>query len=138
MATLRNRPVVLLVEDDPEIADQVQSMLEPTYNVECTQNVAHAFVSFRQQSPDVMVVDCHVAGDDVDKLTVAADKAGSGVVLICRNPELLSHLHAFFQCPSLSKPFKQVEVRSAIECAMRNRKLPRPAPDQVNNAALEI
>lgn len=138
MTIRRNCPLVLVVEDDPEMTAEVQGALELAYNLQCTGDVAHARQAVQQSRPDVVVVDCHVAGDDVDNLKALAARAGSGVVLICRSPELLPHLNAFFQCPSLCKPLDRREVLSAVDCAIRNRVPLPPRAGEPDGSALEI
>lgn len=132
MSDTRLRPLVLIVEDDPDRADRLQQALGSRYSVECASDVPAALTHFTQDAPpDAVLLNCHLSPKDgVGALLAQADHAGSGVVLLCGDPEMSADLSAFFQYPCLCTPFAPARLLAAVSGVVRgNTARPRMPHD---------
>lgn len=122
MSDTRKRPLVLIVEGDADLADHLQQMLGSAYSVECAADVPAAMAHFARKPPDAVLLDClQPSKDGMGELLTQADQAGSGVVLMCSDPEMSADLSAFFQYPCLCRPFAPGRLLAAVHGVVRDR-----------------
>lgn len=113
--------LVLVVEDDADIADLVRTVLEEAgYVVDCARNASGALRLLGIRAADVVLLDCHLPGGGMSEVLARADAIGAGVVLMSGHSEMLVQLAAFGY-PCLYKPFHLEELSTAISRALRNR-----------------
>ena len=137
MSDSRKRPLVLIVEGDPDLSDHLQQMLGTAYSVECASDVPAAITYFAHETPDAVLLNCQLPPrDGIGKLLATAGHARSGVVLMCGDAEMAADLAAFFQYPCLCKPLSSDRILSAVHGVLRNKttRLRTPADPHASNS----
>lgn len=130
------RQTALIVEDDPGVADAIQDVLSESFNVECVASAPAAIASLRLSAPEVMMIDCSLAGDRISSLLENVDSTQTAIILMSGDFELLPELSAFLGCPCLCKPFGTDTLWKAVDMALRrcpivaqSRECPDPLAD---------
>lgn len=121
-STSIKRRSILIVEDDPDLADLLQTVLEDRYRTDCAGDVPSALTCLGDRRPDLILLDCLVPAGSVTDVVEQARARDCPVILMSGMPEVLSALADFgYDC--LQKPFRMGELLDAIEsaCAERHR-----------------
>ncbi len=133
-------PKVLIVEDEPMIAEHERAVLEEAgYEVVgVTGDAEMAFLLCQRDPPHVAVVDVQLASD-INGVTLAveiAQRHDVAAVLVTGNPQAVIEQAWDFRYAILSKPFEDGEFLRAVAAAFelarigRDRKPGRPAGAQ--------
>lgn len=81
------RKHVLVVEDDPLVAEIVLDSLGDEYDVRHAEDAAQAVSLLRERRPDLILLDCTLPGGLGEELVPAADAAGIRLLLMSGSPE---------------------------------------------------
>lgn len=114
------RRSILIVEDDPEIAELLREALAERYSADCVGSVATALARLAERPPDVILMDCLLPGGDPVDVVRKAGEIACPVVLTSGLPEVLETL-SVFGYPCLQKPFRMGQLLDAIETAAARR-----------------
>ncbi|HET8997225.1 MAG TPA: response regulator [Acetobacteraceae bacterium] len=110
------RRSILIVEDDPDLADLLQTVLGDQYQTEWAADVPSALTCLGRGSAEVVLLDCMVPAGSVTDVAEQARGRDCPVILMSGLPEMLNALAAFgYIC--LQKPFRMGELLDAIESA---------------------
>jgi CheY-like chemotaxis protein len=123
-AASRSRPLVLIIEDDPDIGHLIVRMLTPVrYDFLTTSTGVDGLRHARQSRPDVITLD--LALPDMDGSEVLARLKASDetkdipvIVVSIRGDEAHRLAGAF---AVMSKPVDRVGLRAAVERAIASR-----------------
>lgn len=116
-----SRRTALVVEDDPETSDAIQEELAAAFHVECANSAPAAIARLQRGAPDLLLIDCSLAGDRISELVAHVDRTRTGMVLLSCTPELVPHLFALVGCAALHKPLASDRLWAAIDNALQGR-----------------
>ena len=126
------RVKILIVEDQPEIAEVLQEMLCDEYDVSWVDAVPPALSSLEANPPDVLLSDCRLE-HGIAPLLAQADAADVAVVLMSGCPNTLDEFAAEGR-RTLTKPFTLDSLFGTLRGAL-SEELPPPAPPAVCHVA---
>ena len=123
-------PVVLVVDDDPDIWDALAEILEAEGDeIRRARNGKEALERLEPSPPDLILLDLMMPV--MDGWTFRQEQRRSGntvpVVLLSAAGELDRHRDALGAVATIAKPFDLDRVISAIEGVCDRRATPRPA-----------
>ncbi len=118
------RPVVLLVDDEPDLIRVLRPALEAEFDLDCAASAEEAELMMATRNYDVIVSDHLMPGEEGLKFLVRAAKRKPATQRILltgyMNPELISRSVAVAQLSScLMKPVHAADVVSAIRAAIK-------------------
>jgi two-component system response regulator AtoC len=124
------KPLVLIVDDEPEIRDVLAELLAADYRTTTAANGADALTQFLREHPDVVLLDVNMpgmSGIEVQKDMHAIDDAVPVIMLtaiqdIDRIATALKN-GAFSYLP---KPCDATYLRHLLAAALSQRRRPRP------------
>jgi len=133
LAPVKERPRVLLVEDEPSVAQQGLEILRTRYRVEVARDGAEGVAKARQLRPDLILLDVFLPR--VDGLDAAAairrspDLAHTPLILIASRPgtaDKVRTLELGFS-GQVKKPFQARALLEAVGTALTNARSPEAA-----------
>ncbi|HEX5325892.1 MAG TPA: response regulator [Acetobacteraceae bacterium] len=95
---------ILVVEDEPLVAETIATALAETYLVVTVETAAAAEPHVRERSTDLLLLDCLLPGGQLGELIAHADAAEIPVVLMSGDLQRIEQLQDGKR-PFLSKPF---------------------------------
>ncbi|HVC63285.1 MAG TPA: response regulator [Acetobacteraceae bacterium] len=108
------RPHILVVEDDPLVAEVIAAALDDDYATTLVETSAAALRLLAGAGIDLMLLDCTLP-DGIDReLIPAADRARVPVVFMSGDPRRMEGLAAQPR-PFILKPFTLVALVAAVE-----------------------
>ncbi|HET6182781.1 MAG TPA: response regulator [Acetobacteraceae bacterium] len=111
------RKHVLVVEDDPLVAEIVVDSLSDDYAVEHAADARNGLALLQRGSFDLMLLDCTLPGGLGQELVPAADRARVPVLLMSGNPERAREVPG--ERPFLLKPFSLSDLLDRVAGLMR-------------------
>ena len=107
-------PIVLLVDDDPEVLAVVRMTLEVEgHAVVSAPSRAAAHKAMAKGGIDIVVTDSMLRGGNGDDVAKAAQRAGLPVIIVSGEPERVKR-HEIGRIPFLAKPFHPSELAALI------------------------
>ena len=115
---------VLVVEDDPLVAEVLQTTLEEAYRVSCASTISEALGLLRTRHFSVVLVDCVLPDGRGEKVANFAETIGTPVI------EMSGYQADMFSAnegrrPHLQKPFGAGVLLSIIERALVDQQAAR-------------
>jgi DNA-binding response OmpR family regulator len=108
---------ILIVEDDPQVMELLQTLLSEEFRINCATTVAEARAFLRSSLVDLVILDSALPDGRGDEIARLAKALGASIIVMCDHAggPLGGH-------PCLRKPFyvdtMMGEVRSALEQAL--------------------
>jgi two-component system alkaline phosphatase synthesis response regulator PhoP len=126
MANQRERPMVLVADNEPDILDLIKFELEREgYEVLSAKDGQHALELARQHVPDLVLIDVHMPkldGYEVTRQIRADDRLKPVPVLILSGSVNESNIAESFEAGAnkhIGKPFSPVALLSEVEALLR-------------------
>lgn len=110
-------PYVLVVEDNPQVAEVLCAMLEDMCIVTVASDIQAALHQLEMRPPDVVLLDCLLPGGRPDEVVTQAEEAGSIVIPMSGDPRALASSIAQGRT-CLAKPFSVALLRYTILTAL--------------------
>jgi DNA-binding response OmpR family regulator len=123
---------ILVVEDDPLVAEVIAAALSDQYTASVVETSAQALHCLSGGGIDLILLDCTLPDGIDDALVPAADQAGIPVVFMSGDPQRMEGL-APQPRPFILKPFTFAELVAVVERQIGGATPPRP--DQRAGAA---
>jgi DNA-binding NtrC family response regulator len=113
---MENRPYmrILVVEDDPLVAEVVAAALDGIYDTSCAETSAAAIGCLQAGGIDAMLLDCTLPGGLDPHLMPLADRSGVPVILMSGHPDMMRQVSDVPR-PCILKPFSLTALLTAIE-----------------------
>lgn len=108
------RQHILVVEDDPLVAEVIAAALEDDYVTSLVETSAEALQCLANGGVDLMLLDCTLPDGIDSDLLPAADRGGVPVVLMSGDPQRVQRL-APEPRPFILKPFTLTELVAAVQ-----------------------
>jgi CheY-like chemotaxis protein len=125
-ASHRERPVVLIADNEPDIVELVRFELEREgYDVLRAANGLQALELAREHEPDLVLVDVHMPkldGYEVTREIRADERLNPVPVMILSGSVLESDVAESFEAGAnqhMGKPFSPVALRTEVEALLR-------------------
>jgi len=113
---MRPRPSILVVEDDPLVAEVVLDALQDSYDTRHAENEAEALALLSETPANLVLLDCSLPGGLGQDLLSQADRSGTPVLLMSGNPEAAERGGA--DRPFVLKPFTLSALMERIEAML--------------------
>ena len=114
---MTERPRILVVEDEPLVAEIVAAALEDVYPTTVVDTAEKAMAQLRPGGFRLMLLDCTLPdGSEVDLLP-EADRVGTAVILMSGDPGRMARLTDRPR-PFLLKPFSLGGLLDAVETVL--------------------
>jgi DNA-binding response OmpR family regulator len=108
-------PLILLVEDEPDVRQVIIDFLSATFQVETASNYDEGMVLLHASPPSLLIANVLLPGNgDGLRLAEAAHRLVVPTLLISGHPEVIAK-HEEQGLPFLAKPFRLVELQQAIQ-----------------------
>jgi DNA-binding response OmpR family regulator len=114
---MRARPHILVVEDDPLLAEVIAAALDDDYTTIVVETSAAALRILSNGGIDLMLLDCTLPGGIDRALVPEAERVGLPVVFMSGDPRRMEGLSAQPR-PFIQKPFTIDELVTAVERAI--------------------
>lgn len=114
---MTDRRCILVVEDEPLVAEVVVDALSDTYRTVVAEVAAEALEQIRQGGIDLVLLDYLLPGGGSSDVLASADAAGVPVVIMSGDAERQSELSAGSH-PFVAKPFRIEDLISAVAAAV--------------------
>jgi DNA-binding response OmpR family regulator len=115
---MRGKPHILVVEDDPLVAEVIAAALDDDYITSLVETSAAALRLLAAGGIDLMLLDCTLP-DGVDPALIpVADRMGLAVVLMSGDPQRMEGLTTQPR-PFILKPFTLGDLAASVERAIR-------------------
>jgi len=124
---LPEKPRVLLVEDEPAVAQQGLEILRTRYRVEVARDGAEGIAKARTLCPDLILLDVFLPRvDGLDAAAAIRKSPGLGqvpIVLIASRPGVADRVRALDLglCGQVKKPFEPRALLAAVDAALVGR-----------------
>jgi DNA-binding response OmpR family regulator len=122
------RPLVLVVDDDPDIADAVADVLRRGgYDVEAVQSGAAALTAAERKAPGLVLLDWRLPTEPAGSALVRKLRDACGfsvpVVVLSADPQALAEARAAHASDYLPKPFDVEDLLQIVDehCAPAER-----------------
>jgi DNA-binding response OmpR family regulator len=115
--------IILVVEDDPDVAELLGEILSEHFRVEVAHSAAEATKALARNSYDLLLLDMLLPGGGGDAVMGLADDAGMTTVLMSGDLEGRGRA-AQAGRPFVAKPFGVDDLLSALDTALAGRKPP--------------
>lgn len=129
-----NKPSILIVEDEPLIADDIATTLEKAgYEVAAiVDNAEEAFTEISEKSPDLAILDINIEGD-MDGIELASRlKMPFIFVTSYYDKETLRKVSMLDPSGFIVKPFNGQDIVANVEIARRKKSLDRKREEVVS------
>jgi DNA-binding response OmpR family regulator len=113
--------IILVVEDDPDVAELLGEILSEHFRVEMAHSAAEAAGALARNRYDLLLLDMLLPGGGADEVMALADAAGTTTVLMSGDLEGRSRAAGR---PFVAKPFSVGDLLAALDTALAERKLP--------------
>lgn len=112
----RPPPLILLVEDEPEISRVISDILDDAgFRIEVASNYADGVVLLNASQPALLIANVLLpGGGDGHRLAEAARSLGVPTLLVSGHPEVILEQEAR-GIPFLAKPFRLSELKRVIQ-----------------------
>lgn len=114
---MRARPHILVVEDDPLLAEVIAAALDDDYTTSVVETSAAALRILSNGGIDLMLLDCTLPGGIDRALLPETERMGLPVVFMSGDPRRVEGLSAQ-PLPFIQKPFTIDELVTAVESAI--------------------
>lgn len=114
---MRKRPHILIVEDDPLVAEVIAAALDDGYSTSMAETSGTALHRLSDGGIDLMLLDCTLPGGIDPGLIPTADRVGVPVVFMSGDPQRMEGLTAQPR-PFILKPFTLTELVAAVQRAI--------------------
>jgi DNA-binding response OmpR family regulator len=104
---------ILVVEDDPLVAEVIAAALEDDYATTLVETSAAALRLLSEGAIDLMLLDCTLPDGIDDNLIPTADKTGLPVILMSGDRERMERLTTRPR-PCILKPFSLADLVAAV------------------------
>lgn len=108
---------ILVIEDDPLVADVVTEVLSDSYETSLAETAADGVRVLRQVRVDLLLLDCTLPGGLGEDLLPAADAANIPVILMSGNPETAANVPG--ERRFVLKPFSVAGLLETVEAVLR-------------------
>lgn len=114
MPSAGERPLVLVIEDDPDLADILAEVMQDEgYRVCRADSLSSARASWERERPAVVVLDLWIDGESTEG--VLAERAGNDEsIVLCSGSNGARAIADTFGVPFVRKPFELEELLSAM------------------------
>lgn len=120
---------VLLVDDEPGIRSSLRMVLEPSYEVFCASDATEGLELFRQESPDLVLLDVVLPGIDGLSLldTLRSEDSRIPVMMLTGTNTVKTAVEAMKKgaVEYLTKPFDVDDLRLTVEKILKAKELER-------------
>jgi CheY-like chemotaxis protein len=114
---MTDRRCILIVEDEPLVAEVVVDALSDTYRTVTVDAAPEALEQIRLGGIDLVLLDYLLPGGGSGQVLASADAAGVPVVVMSGDAERQSELSAG-RHPFVAKPFRIEDLISAVNAAV--------------------
>jgi len=114
---MTDRHCILVVEDEPLVAEVVVDALSDAYRTVTVDAAAEALEQIRLGGIDLVLLDYLLPGGGSSQVLASADAAGVPVVVMSGDAERQSELSAGNH-PFVAKPFRIEDLISAVNAAV--------------------
>lgn len=104
---------ILVVEDQPLVAETILSALTDDYDVTCGANATEAMARIENDAPDLVLLDCLLPGGRANEVIALADRRGVPVVLMSGAMDQIDTLSNGSR-PFLAKPFSMIALAETV------------------------
>ncbi|MGA3402054.1 MAG: response regulator [Acetobacteraceae bacterium] len=111
---MRKRPHILVVEDDPLVAEVIAAALDDEYATSLVETSAAALRLLSLGGIDLMLLDCTLPDGIDGALIPEVDRIGVPVVFMSGDPQRMEGL-ATRPRPFILKPFTLADLVTAVE-----------------------
>jgi len=118
------RSHILIVEDDPLVAEVLQTTLEEHYRVSCAHTIGQALGFLRTGHFSAVLLDCVLPDGRGDHVADFAETNGTPVIEMSGYPSEISGLHEGHR-PHLQKPFGAALLLSTIDMVLADERAGR-------------
>lgn len=137
-----NKPMALIVEDEPHIASILTAYLERDgLRAQIAQDGTQALQLFRQVRPDIVLLDISLPGmDGLDVLRAIRDEGQTPVIMVSAMVDDVDKLLALRLGADdyVSKPFNPPEVVARIRAVLRRTQAPHGKDTPTRVGQIEI
>ena len=120
---------VLLVDDEPGIRATLKAVLEPMYEVTCASDARSALDLFRQEAPNLVILDVILPGTDGLTVlqTIRSEDQGIPVIMLTGTKTVKTAVDAMKMGAAdyLTKPFDVEELRLIVAKTLETHDLER-------------
>jgi DNA-binding response OmpR family regulator len=116
-ANMRSRPHILVVEDDPLVAEVIAAALDDDYATSLVGSSAAALSQLSIGGIDLILLDCTLPDGIDPALIPTADRVGLPVVFMSGDPQRMEGLTTQPR-PFILKPFTLGDLVAAVERAI--------------------
>jgi len=115
---MAQRAHILVVEDDPLVAEVVVDALQDLYDTSQAEDAGTGLARLHAGGIDLILLDCSLPGGLGDELIPAADGAGIPIILMSGNPEMAERVGG--NRPFVLKPFALSALMDMIGVHLRS------------------
>jgi DNA-binding response OmpR family regulator len=112
---MSKRPRVLVVEDEPLVAEAIAGVLNEEYRVSTAATVADAVWQLRETDFAAVLLDCLLPDGDTTEIIAAAETRKVPVILMSGDPWQINLADGH---PFLTKPFSIEELQRALSAVL--------------------
>jgi len=112
---------ILVVEDQPLVAETIASALGDDYDVVCGAAASDALEVLKRGTSDLVLLDCLLPGGGAGDVIALADRQGVPVVLMSGDIERIDALSDGTR-PFLAKPFSMDALMETTRSALSRRR----------------
>ena len=118
LVLMAQRAHILVVEDDPLVAEVVVDALQDLYDTSQAEDAGTGLARLHTGGIDLILLDCSLPGGLGDELIPAADGAGIPIILMSGNPEMAERVGG--NRPFVLKPFALSALMDMIGVHLRS------------------
>lgn len=117
LSRMHARPHILVVEDDPLVAEVIAAALDDDYTVSLAETSAAALHRLSEGGIDLILLDCTLPDGIDPDLIPKSDRFGAPVVFMSGDPQRMEGLSAQPR-PFILKPFTLGDLVAAVQRAI--------------------
>jgi DNA-binding response OmpR family regulator len=118
---------VLVVEDEPLVAETIAIALNEAYSVSVAATVVDAVQQLRETQFAGVLLDCLLPDGDTGEVVAAAEARGVAVILMSGDPQQIESFWAAGH-PFLAKPFSIEELQKTLRTVLTLSRAFPPLP----------
>ena len=115
-----SRKRILIVEDEPFVAEVVKCALQDQHDIDWAADANGAVAQMTGHPPDLVIADCLLPGGSLHRLLSKAGLLGAPVVVMSGHAEMLGQFGASGY-PCLHKPFELDELLQTVDDSLHGR-----------------